>query len=114
VDDGMAHDQLSRVRVVPNPYISATTHESPLPPGITTGRGDRKIDFIHVPAQSKINIFTARGEHMITLRHESSIDDGTVTWNLKSKENLDIAYGVYFYVLESPVGEKSGKIAIIK
>lgn len=114
VDDNTARDQLSRVRVVPNPYISATTHESPLPPGITTGRGDRKIDFIHVPGQAKISIFTSRGEHVITLRHESAIDDGTVTWDLKSKENLDIAYGVYFYVLESPVGEKSGKIAIIK
>lgn len=114
VDDGMARDELARVRVVPNPYVSATTHESPLPPGITTGRGERKIDFIHVPAQSKISVFTARGEHVITLRHESSINDGTVTWNLKTKENLDIAYGIYFYVLESPAGEKSGKIAIIK
>ena len=35
-------------------------------------------------------------------------------WNLKTKENLDIAFGVYFYVLESPVGTKTGKIAIIK
>ncbi|HOJ05199.1 MAG TPA: hypothetical protein PK916_14460 [Bacteroidota bacterium] len=114
VDEGLAKNDLNRVKVVPNPYVSASTHESPLPPGITTGRGERKIDFIHVPAQSKISIFTVRGDHVITLRHESSIDDGTVSWNLKSKENLDIAYGVYFYVLESPVGEKSGKIAIIK
>jgi hypothetical protein len=113
-DDALAGSTLNRVKVVPNPYISATTHESPLPPGITTGRGDRKIDFVHVPSQSRISIFTVRGEHVITLRHESNIEDGTVTWNLKSKENLDIAYGVYFYVLESPAGEKSGKIAIIK
>ncbi len=114
VDDVQAGDQLSRVGVVPNPYVAATTHESPLPPGVTTGRGERKVDFIHVPRDSKISIFTSRGDHVITLRHDSAIDDGTVTWNLKTKENLDIAYGVYFYVLESPVGEKSGKIAIIK
>ncbi|PLX25125.1 MAG: hypothetical protein C0600_12330, partial [Ignavibacteria bacterium] len=114
VNEQQATSQLDRVGVVPNPYVSATTHESPLPPGITTGRGERKVDFIHVPADSKISIFTARGVHIITLRHDSSIDDGTVSWNLKTKENLDIAYGVYFYVLESPAGEKSGKIAIIK
>lgn len=114
IDAQQASNQLDRVGVVPNPYVSATTHESPLPPGITTGRGERKVDFIHVPADSKISIFTARGEHVITLRHESPMDDGTVSWNLKTKENLDIAYGVYFYVLESPAGEKSGKIAIIK
>jgi len=114
VDEMEAGDELSRVGVVPNPYVSATAHESPLPPGITTGRGERKVDFIHVPADSKISIFTSRGDHVITLRHDSAINDGTVTWNLKTKENLDIAYGVYFYVLESPAGEKSGKIAIIK
>ncbi len=113
-DDALAGSSINRVKVVPNPYVSASTHESPLPPGITTGRGDRKIDFIHVPSQSKISIFTVRGEHVVTLHHDSNIEDGTVTWNLKSKENLDIAYGVYFYVLESPAGEKSGKIAIIK
>ncbi len=114
VDDRLAGDQLSTIRVVPNPYISATTHESPLPPGVTTGRGERKVDFIHLPARAVINIFTARGEHLITLRHESDIQDGTVSWNLKTKENLDVAYGVYFYVVESPVGTKSGKLAIIK
>ena len=61
-----------------------------------------------------INVFTARGDHVITLRHTGSIEDGTVSWNLKTKENLDIAYGVYFYVVETPVGNKAGKIAIIK
>jgi len=50
----------------------------------------------------------------VTLNHDSSIEDGTVSWNLKTKENLDVAYGVYFYVLESTVGKKTGKIAIIK
>ncbi|MBL0176476.1 MAG: hypothetical protein IPP94_14630 [Ignavibacteria bacterium] len=114
VDAAKEKDELARVKVVPNPYISATTHEAPLPPNVTTGRGDRKIDFIHVPAKSVISIYTSRGDHVITLRHESDIDDGTVLWNLKTKENLDIAYGVYFYVLESPAGSKSGKIAIIK
>ncbi len=110
----IASSSLERIRVVPNPYVAATTHESPLPPGVTTGRGERKIDFIHLPPEAKISVFTARGEHVITLRHDKSIDDGTVSWNLKTKENLDIAYGVYFYVVEAPAGRKSGKIAIIK
>jgi hypothetical protein len=49
-----------------------------------------------------------------TLYHDGNIDNGSVSWNLKSKENLDIAFGIYFYVVESPVGNKTGKIAIIK
>ena len=40
---------------------------------------------------------------------------GTIAWDLKSKENLDIAFGVYYYIVESKVGGKtSGKLAIIK
>ncbi len=114
VDEEKAKFEMQNIRVVPNPYVSATTHESALPPLVTSGRGERKVDFIHLPAQAVIHIYTARGEHVITLRHASDINDGTVSWNLKSKENLDIAFGVYFYVVESPVGSKSGKIGIIK
>jgi len=114
VDRGLASQELERIKVVPNPYVVATTHELPLPPAITSGRGERKIDFIHLPANSKIYIFTSRGEHVITLHHDGDIHDGTVSWNLKTKENLDVAPGIYFYVVESKDGSKRGKIAIIK
>ncbi|MBN2008875.1 hypothetical protein JW960_05980 [candidate division KSB1 bacterium] len=109
-----AQEQLDQIKVVPNPYIAATSHELPLPPAITSGRGDRKIDFIHLPVDAEIMIFTARGEHVITLNNENSMHDGSVTWNLKTKENLDIAPGIYFYVVKSPVGDKRGKLAVIK
>jgi hypothetical protein len=109
-----ASEELNKVKVVPNPYISAHTHEAPLPPGITSGRGERRIDFIHVPPNSTIDIFTSRGEHVITLHSDNSVFNGCVSWNLKSKENLDVAYGIYFYILDSPYGKKDGKIAIIK
>ncbi|MFN0157730.1 MAG: hypothetical protein ACKVRP_06620 [Bacteroidota bacterium] len=105
---------LDRIKVVPNPYVTASSFEAPLPPGITGGRGQRKIDFTHLPANATIRIFTSRGDHIVTLSHDGDIEDGTVSWNLKTKENLDIAYGVYFYVVESQLGKKTGKIAIIK
>jgi hypothetical protein len=114
VEEKTAEVELTQVRVVPNPYVTASSLEPPLPPGITSGRGQRRIDFIHLPAQSKITIFTSRGEHVVTLNHDGNIEDGSVSWNLKSKENLDVAFGVYFYVVESQAGKKTGKIAIIK
>jgi len=104
---------LSRIRVVPNPYVSASTLELPLPPSVTSGRL-RRIDFIHLPANATIHIYTSRGDHVITLYHDGNIEDGHVSWNMKTKENLDIAYGVYFYVVESRIGSKTGKFAIIK
>jgi len=51
---------------------------------------------------------------VISLQHDGNIEDGTVSWNLKSKENLDVAFGVYFYVVDSSIGTKTGKFAIIK
>jgi hypothetical protein len=114
VDARLAASSLDRIRVVPNPYLTAAAFELPLPPGITSGRGERRIDFIHLPAGSTIKIFTSTGEYVVTLTGSANIEDGTVGWNLKTRENLDVAYGVYFYVVESPVGNKTGKIAIIK
>jgi hypothetical protein len=105
---------LNRIRVVPNPYVTAAEFEAPLPPGVTGGRGERRVDFTNLPAGSTVKVFTARGEHLITLQHDGNIENGTVSWNLKTKENLDIAYGIYFYVVESSIGTKTGKIAIIK
>ena len=109
-----AGSSLEAIRVVPNPYVTAAEFELPLPPGITSGRGERRIDFTHLPAAATVRIYTSRGDHVVTLTHPGNIEDGTVSWNLKTKENLDVAYGVYFYVVESPVGNKTGKIAIIK
>jgi hypothetical protein len=114
VDKVQAKNELDRIRVVPNPYVTATTHELPLPPAVTSGRGERKIDFIHVPEDATIHIFTSRGELVVILHQDGSIHDGTVSWNLKTKENLDIASGIYFYVVQSDVGIKRGKIAVIK
>lgn len=114
VDAAGAQNTLDRIKVVPNPYVTASTFEPPLNPGITSGRGERKIEFTHLPAGATIRIFTSRGDLVNTLYHTGNIQDGTVSWNLKTKENLDIAFGVYFYVVESPVGNKTGKIAIIK
>ena len=94
--------------------IAATIFESPLPPGITSGRGNRKIEFQNLPADSKVKIYTARGQHIQTLVHAGSIHSGTIAWDLKTKENLDVAYGVYFYVVESEFGSKQGKLALIK
>jgi hypothetical protein len=117
VNNKLASSQLDKIRVVPNPYLATTSQESPLPPTITSGRGERKISFIHLPKDSKIYIFTARGELVRTLEMPAnqSIDDGSVDWDLRSRENIEVAYGVYFYLVDAPnVGQKTGKLAIIK
>jgi hypothetical protein len=115
VDAEKAKKEINNVKVVPNPYVVSNIFEHPLSAQIR-GRGERIVKFIHLPAGSKISIYTARGNLVRTLRHESNISDGTVSWNLRNEEGLDVSYGVYFYVVEAPGidTKKLGKIALIK
>lgn len=116
VDTKLAASSLDLVKVVPNPYVAATSQEAPLPPTITSGRGSRKVTFIHLPAKSTIYIYTSRGELVRKLQMTGSQTfSGSLDWDLRTNENLEVAYGVYFYLVDAPgVGQKYGKLAIIK
>jgi len=114
VDDVLAENSLDNIQVVPNPYIVANNMEAPLPPAVTTGRGERRIEFRKLPTDAKVYIFTSAGALVKTLNHDGDIHNGTLAWDLKTSENLDVAFGVYFYVVESTAGKKSGKVAVIK
>ncbi len=102
-----------KVRVVPNPYLAAASWE-PVN-RFASGRGERRIDFIHLPASCEIRLYTITGDHIQTLTHDSNIFDGSVSWNLRTKEGLDIAYGIYIYHIDAgEAGETIGKLAIVK
>ena len=114
VDNAAIAAQMERIRAVPNPYVVSSTWERPLPNNVR-GRGERQMSFTHLPAGAVVRIYTSRGEFVRELVHDSSIDDGTVNWNLRTREDLDVAFGVYFYHVQAPGGaEKTGKFAIIK
>ena len=87
IDNELGSYELSNIKVVPNPYIAATKFESPLPPGVTSGRGERKIEFQNLPYDASVKIFTSRGQHIETLYHNGNIHSGTISWDLKTKEN---------------------------
>ncbi len=107
--------QLDKIRAVPNPYVVTDVFEQSLPSTIR-GRGQRVIDFINLPPKCSIKIFTSSGDLVRTLEQNGDINNGSVTWDLRSSEGLDIAFGVYFYVVEVPnsSAKKIGKLAIIK
>ena len=114
-DPEKAKNDIKEVRAVPNPYVVTNIFEEPLPSTVT-GRGERVINFINLPPSSKIHIYTSSGNHVTTIEHNGTIQNGTVSWDLRTKEGLDVAFGVYFYVVEADgISEKKfGKLAIIK
>ena len=113
MDQTLAKHQLKNIAVVPNPYVAAAAWESQRMSA--SGRGERKINFIHLPQQAQISIFNVSGDHVISLDHLSGIDDGALAWNLQTKDGLDLAPGVYIYYVDSALaGTFTGKFAVIK
>ncbi|MCK5077927.1 MAG: hypothetical protein KAR38_16210, partial [Calditrichia bacterium] len=112
-DQEKAKTGLDDIKVVPNPYICGASWEPRLVFG--SGRGDRKIDFIHLPAECTIRIFTLAGKLVKLINHNNSYTNGAESWNLITDDGMDIAYGIYIYHINAPgVGEKIGKFAVIK
>lgn len=106
-------NELERIAVVPNPYIVAASWEPRHQ--YESGRGPRKIDFINLPSECTIKIFTLSGYLVTTLYHNDVYENGAESWNLLSMDNLEISYGVYLYHIETPDNlEHTGKFAIIK
>ena len=113
VDETLAKDELEDVFVVPNPYVAT----SPIEPAnnFRIGRGERRIEFVNLPRTCSIKIFSLSGVLIDSIEHNSSADDGSAFWDLRTKDGLDVAYGYYFYVVEAPgIGVKRGKFALIK
>ncbi len=113
IDSGLAKDQWGEEPyVVPNPYVAAASFEPER--FAVSGRGERRMEFRALPAGCTIRIYTVRGDLVQTLRHEGS-NDGMVPWDLRTKDNLDVAPGLYvFHVDAGALGTRIGKFAIIK
>ncbi|MCK5737811.1 hypothetical protein KAH55_01465, partial [bacterium] len=113
IDFGLAKENLKQVAVVPNPYVGASEFETK--PNLQSGRGDRLIYFIHLPAQCTIRIYTLSGELVKSIEHDTVNEDGSEEWNMLSKHNMDIAFGIYIYHVDAPgIGEHIGKFAVLK
>ena len=94
--------------VVPNPYVGAASFEPER--FAISGRGERRMEFRAIPQSGSIRIYTVRGDLVQTLRHDGSTT-GFVAWDLRTKDNLDVAPGLYIFQVEAPgVGEHDRQV----
>jgi hypothetical protein len=72
--------------------------------------------FTHIPARCEIRIFTSSGVLVDKIDVENEPSNGIVHWDLLSKEDLEIAAGMYVYHIKSKETgkEKVGLFAVIK
>ncbi len=94
------------IRVVPNPYKKGALHD--------TGT-EHKMLFINLPTSTKITIFDVAGQVIDVLHFDSTNPfDGTLFWDMFSKDGIEVASGLYIYVAEYPGGAQTGHFAILR
>ena len=113
---------IGKVAVVPNPYrgdVAYNTYNPPWEkPGGTRARWmeqDRRIQFINLPAQCEIKIYTLAGNLVATIPHNDP-NKGYEDWNLTSYVGQAISSGIYlFTVKDIKTGDvQLGKFVIIE
>jgi hypothetical protein len=98
--------------VVPNPYVASAGFEPER--FAVSGRGERRIEFRGLPGRCTIRIYTVRGDLVQTLDHDGSTE-GFVAWNLRTRDNLDLAPGLYIFQVDGgDLGSNTGKFAVVK
>jgi hypothetical protein len=101
---------MNKIRVVPNPYVVASLWEPEF--GELRREPLRQIQFINLPPECTIYIFTVDADLIKTLYHNST--NGTEVWDLRAEGGREIAAGVYIYLVKTQDTEYLERFAVIK
>lgn len=101
---------LSRVAVVPNPYLSSAPWDRP---------GERKMQFVNLTPEATVRIFTLGADLVRVLDHPAAgteAGQGSVDWDLKNGEGKLVESGIYIYQVETPggVADFQGRLVIVR
>ncbi len=113
-DAAELEQSMADIKVVPNPYVATNAMEESISNPYLNQR--RKLIFTHIPAQCTIKIFMVSGVFIDEIIVDNPPPQGLVHWDLQTREDLEIAAGVYLYHVKSHAtgDEKLGKFAVIK
>jgi hypothetical protein len=101
---------VATVGVRPNPYKKAALHDN------RSNVYDHKLLFYNLPPQCKITIVDVSGQIIDEINFSSSdANKGSAFWDMFSKDGMEVASGVYLYIVESPTGDqKIGQFSILR
>jgi hypothetical protein len=110
VDYQKVSSEINKIKVVPNPYIVSSLWEPEF--GELRKEPLRQIQFINLPPECTIYIFTIDADIIKTIYHNS--DNGTEVWDLRTEGGRELAAGMYIYVVKTKDSEFKERFAIIK
>lgn len=95
-----------KIRVKPNPYKQQALHDTGL---------EHKILFFNLPTGTRITIFDVSGQVIDVLSFTGqNPNDGTLFWDMFSKDGIEVASGLYIYVAEYDGGQQTGYFSILR
>ncbi|MCI0515723.1 hypothetical protein L0128_21120 [candidate division KSB1 bacterium] len=114
---------LSRVKVVPNPYIGSAVWNNAIPSDADPWQ--HRLQFVNLPADATIKIFSLDGDLIdeitsaeIVRKTDDFLGTGSQSvaeWDLITRNNQEAAPGIYMYVVDSPTaGQKIDKFVIVR
>ncbi len=106
INDAVAQQELSDIKVVPNPYFVRYSSR------VETNEGQSMLFFNNLPVQCTIRIYNLSGDLVRTIEHND--DTGSETWDLLSSGGRLVAAGIYLYHVESEYGNFLGRFAVVK
>ncbi len=105
-DPGTLVAGTKQIIVKPNPYKKQALHD--------TGT-EHKILFYNLPTNTKITILDVSGQIVDVIDFKGTNPfDGTMFWDMFSKDGIEVASGLYIYVAEYPGGKQVGHLSILR
>ncbi len=111
---------MDEIRVVPNPFRGSVRWNNRTPAPSSPWKD--RLFFINLPEDAIVRIFTLDGDLVQTIRpsdvraieNAAQTNAATAEWDLISRNNREVAPGIYLYHVTSEMGEKVGKFVILK
>ena len=100
-----AAENALNVKVFPNPFKKVS--------GFPTSGSENDIVWTNLPGNCTIRIYTSSGEIVKTMVHDNP-NSGEETWDQLTDARQRTAPGIYFWTVESSVGNAKGTLIIIK
>ena len=105
------------IYVVPNPVTAESMSPWRLEPNNDDPTG-LKCEFRNLPkCMCTVRIYTVSGDLVQVLYHDGSGGDGTLRWDLLSRNGQDVTSGVYIFAVEpsdGQFGSTIGKFVVIR
>ena len=95
------------ISVRPNPYKITGLNDT------RTDASSHNINFLNTPANFTITILDVSGQVV----HQEVVEDapdGSYTWDMFSKDGVEVASGLYIYHVEHSGGAATGHFAILR